>query len=151
MAIPRMVVVVGKAVSNPETPEDSVQQLNSAIDAEDLVMKNLKVTGLRGGAVTISQCTRFSGAPGSGNCTNSEFQIRDITVDGLVGTTKDSRVASFQCSAVKPCTNLALFNIDLKLASGVEADRYLCGNVVDPRGFNCTGPACVGGSATGGC
>ncbi|KAH8714752.1 galacturan 1,4-alpha-galacturonidase B [Ilyonectria robusta] len=119
--------------------------------AEDLVMENLKATGLRGGAVTISQCTRFSGAPGSGNCTNSEFQIRNISVDGLIGTTKDSRVASFQCSAVKPCTNLALFNIDLKLASGVEADRYLCGNVVDPRGFNCTGPPCVGGSATGGC
>ncbi|KAH7136904.1 galacturan 1,4-alpha-galacturonidase B [Dactylonectria estremocensis] len=111
--------------------------------AKDLVMENLKATGLRGGAVTISQCTRFSGAPGSGNCTNSEFQILDVTVDGLVGTTKDSRVASFQCSAVKPCTNLALFNVDLKLVSGVEADRYLCGNVVDPRGFNCTGSPCI--------
>ena len=61
---------------------------------------NLTTTSLRGSAVAISQCTRFSGAPGDGNCTNSQFQIRDITVANLKGTTESSRVASLQCSAV---------------------------------------------------
>ncbi|KAL6915398.1 hypothetical protein FSST1_006893 [Fusarium sambucinum] len=117
----------------------------------DLLMEDIKVDGLRGGAVTISQCTRFSGAPGSGNCTNSESQISRVIVNGLVGTTKDPRAASFQCSAVKPCTDIALLNVDLQINSTAEADQYLCGNVANPQGFNCTGAPCVGGSSTGGC
>jgi hypothetical protein len=116
-----------------------------------MTVKNLTVSGLRGAAFAISQCTRFSGAPGVGNCTNSGFQIRDITVDGVKGTTTSSRVASFQCSAVEPCTNIGLLDIDLELANGTAATDYLCGNVVSPRGFTCTGPVCVGGSDTGEC
>lgn len=118
-----------------------------------MAASNLQVEGLRGGAVTISQCTRFSGAPGSGNCTNSEFQIRDLVIDGLRGTTSDKtgRVASFQCSVVAPCTNLALLDVDVRFSNGSDAGAYLCGNVVNPIGFNCTGPACEGGSSTGGC
>lgn len=113
--------------------------------------KNLTVQGMRGAAFAISQCTRFRGAPGVGNCTNSQFQIRDITVDGMVGTTKSSRVASLQCSAVAPCTNIGLFDVDLEFANGTSATSYLCGNAVNPQGFNCTGTPCVGGSATGEC
>ncbi|CAG9938770.1 unnamed protein product [Clonostachys rosea f. rosea IK726] len=121
--------------------------------AANMAASNLQVEGLRGGAVTISQCTRFSGAPGSGNCTNSEFQIRDLVIDGLRGTTSDKtgRVASFQCSVVAPCTNLALLDVDVRFSNGSDAGAYLCGNVVNPIGFNCTGPACEGGSSTGGC
>ncbi|KAL4861783.1 hypothetical protein BDV12DRAFT_190847 [Aspergillus spectabilis] len=117
--------------------------------ASDMVFKNLEATDMRGSAVAISQCTRFSGAPGEGNCTNSQFQIRDLSVINLHGTTKSSRVTSFQCSAVAPCTNLGLFGTDLKFANGTVAGDYLCGNVKDPRGFECTGDVCVGGSATG--
>ncbi|GAB1215643.1 hypothetical protein ATERTT37_004835 [Aspergillus terreus] len=100
---------------------------------------------------TLHACTRFSGAPGEGNCTNSQFQIRDITLANLTGTTKVSSVASFQCSAVAPCTNIGLFHTDLTLSNGKIAGEYLCGNVEDPRGFECTGAPCVGGSATGEC
>ncbi|KAI3531931.1 exo-rhamnogalacturonase B [Colletotrichum filicis] len=119
--------------------------------ASDMSFKNLTVQGMRGAAFAISQCTRFRGAPGVGNCTNSQFQIRDITLNGMVGTTKSSRVASLQCSAVAPCTNIGLFDVDLEFANGTAATSYLCGNAVSPQGFNCTGAPCVGGSATGEC
>ncbi|KZL88333.1 exo-rhamnogalacturonase b, partial [Colletotrichum incanum] len=119
--------------------------------ASDMAFKNLTVAGMRGAAFSISQCTRFRGAPGVGNCTNSQFQIRDITVDGLVGTTKSARVASLQCSAIAPCTNIGLFGVDLRFSNGTAAASYLCGNAANPRGFECTGTPCVGGSATGEC
>ncbi|GKT42985.1 alpha-L-rhamnosidase rgxB [Colletotrichum spaethianum] len=113
--------------------------------------KNLTVADMRGAAFSISQCTRFRGAPGVGNCTNSQFQIRDITVDGMVGTTKSARVASLQCSAIAPCTNIGLFNVNLRLPNDTAAASYLCDNAASPRGFECTGTPCVGGSATGEC
>ncbi|KAI1272207.1 galacturan 1,4-alpha-galacturonidase B [Xylaria sp. FL0933] len=119
--------------------------------AADLELINLETTGLRGAAVAISQCTRFSGAPGVGNCTNSQFQIRDVTVNGLKGTTKSSRVASLQCSAVAPCTNIDIFDAELQLSNGTLAAEYLCGNVNNQTGWQCTGDACVGGSSTGEC
>ncbi|KAI9172674.1 LOW QUALITY PROTEIN: exo-rhamnogalacturonase B [Paramyrothecium foliicola] len=118
---------------------------------KDITFRNLTSYGMRGSAVSVSQCTRFIGAPGDGNCTNSQFRVNNITVDGLKGTTRSSRVASFQCSAVAPCTNLRLDNIDLRFDNGTAAPQYLCGNVFEPKGFECTGKACEGGSSTGGC
>lgn len=117
-----------------------------------MLFKNLTAISLRGAAVAISQCTRFIGAPGDGNCTNSQFQIKDVTVADLSGTTESGPVTSFQCSAVAPCTRLGVFGVDLEYAGGNGiAEEYLCGNVVDPRGFECTGEPCVGGSSTGEC
>lgn len=113
--------------------------------------KDLDSVGMRGAAVAISQCTRFIGAPGEGNCTNSQFQIRDVTVDNLQGTTKSSRVASLQCSAVAPCTDIALVDIDLRFDNGTSAAEYLCGNIEGEEGFECTGEVCEGGSSTGEC
>lgn len=114
-------------------------------------LTNLTTTGLRGAAFAISQCTRFSGAPGVGNCTNSEFQIRNVEIDGLSGTSKSTRLASLQCSAVAPCTNITIVDSTLHLDNGTVASEYLCGNVANPMGFSCTGVPCVGGSATGEC
>ncbi|KAB5517543.1 putative exo-polygalacturonase [Coniochaeta sp. 2T2.1] len=119
--------------------------------ASDMNFTALTVDRLRGAAFSISQCTRFSGAPGVGNCTNSKFQVRDIELRGLKGTTTSSRVASLQCSAVQPCTDIGLFDVDLRLVNGSSAADYLCGNVLLPHGFECTGSPCVGGSATGEC
>ncbi|PSN64886.1 extracellular exo-polygalacturonase-like protein [Corynespora cassiicola Philippines] len=119
--------------------------------AEDMVLKNLTIEAMRGSAFAISQCTRFIGAPGQGNCTNSEFQVRDVEIDGMRGTTRSSRVTSLQCSAVAPCTDIRLKNIDLKFANGTSAESYLCGNVIDNQGWECTGDVCVGGSSTGEC
>lgn len=119
--------------------------------AENMSMKNLTVKGMRGAAFSISQCTRFIGAPGTGNCTNSQFQVRDVDIQGMKGTTKDRRTVSLQCSAVAPCKNISLSGIDLKYSNGTSVANYLCGNVMEPKGWNCTGNVCVGGSSTGGC
>lgn len=121
------------------------------IVASDIRMENIEVKDLRGGVFTISQCTRFSGAPGDGNCTNSQFQIRDVTLDGVSGTTKSRVVTSLQCSAVAPCANIEIRNVDVAFDNGTVADAYLCGNALDPVGFECTGTPCVGGSAIGEC
>lgn len=112
---------------------------------------NLQVDEIRGAAFAISQCTRFSGAPGEGNCTNSPFQIRDVAAHHVDGTTLSANVASFQCSAVAPCTDIGLFDVDLHFDNGTRAGEYLCGNVVGNEGFECTGEPCVGGSSTGEC
>lgn len=119
--------------------------------AADISAKDLTAVGLRGAAVAISQCTRFIGAPGDGNCTNSQFQIRDLTVENLSGTTESSRVASLQCSAVAPCTGIGLIDVDLKFDNGTQAAEYLCGNVEEEVGFECNGEVCEGGSSTGEC
>ncbi|KAJ5610736.1 hypothetical protein N7510_007455 [Penicillium lagena] len=119
--------------------------------ASGMKLTNLTSTGLRGAAFAISQCTRFSGAPGEGNCTNSKFQIRNVQIDRLSGTSDSTQLASLQCSAVAPCTNITIADVDLHLNNGTASNEYLCGNVVNPAGFNCTGSPCVGGSATGGC
>ncbi|KAJ5336416.1 uncharacterized protein N7506_004438 [Penicillium brevicompactum] len=119
--------------------------------ASDLTLRNLTATGLRGAAFAISQCTRFSGAPGQGNCTNSQFQIRNVAIEGLSGTSKSAKVASLQCSGVAPCTDINISDTSLHLENGTLAASYLCGNVENPIGFKCTGTPCVGGSATGEC
>lgn len=139
------------AVSTLELPSRELFLMLSVPVASDIQASNLEMEGMRGGAFTISQCTRFSGAPGTGNCTNSQFQIRNLEVRNARGTTKSKNVASFQCSAVAPCTDIGLYDIDVRFTNGTAAPGYLCGNVVNPEGFECTGPPCVGGSATGGC
>ncbi|KAJ5832922.1 hypothetical protein N7474_001233 [Penicillium riverlandense] len=118
--------------------------------ASDMAFDGLAATALRGPAFAISQCTTFSGA--AGNCTSSKFQLRDLSFRNIAGTTTSEDVASFQCSAVKPCENIKITGVDLVLQSnGTQTDEYLCGNVEGTRGFKCTGDVCVGGSATGGC
>ncbi|KAL5443526.1 hypothetical protein PMIN06_008689 [Paraphaeosphaeria minitans] len=68
--------------------------------------------------------------------------LRGIEIDGMVGSSKSNRIASLQCSAEKPCTDITLQNIDLELSNGTAADNYLCGNVVDAKGWACTGKVC---------
>lgn len=116
-----------------------------------MTVTNLTTAGLTAAAVSIGSCTTFSGGGTPANCTNSQVQIHDIVVRGLTGTTKSDDVASLQCSAVKPCYNIALEGVDLTTDDSEEATSYLCSEVVDNVGFNCTGSACVDSSATGQC
>jgi galacturan 1,4-alpha-galacturonidase len=115
-----------------------------------MAFTNLYAKSLRGTPITISQCTTFSGAAGR-NCTSSKFGLSNLVFANITGTTAGTTVASFQCSAVKPCTDIQIEGISLKAANGTMAAGYLCGNLLRPVGFNCTGVACVGSSATGGC
>jgi galacturan 1,4-alpha-galacturonidase len=124
---------------------------HGSIVAADLLFEDMQATNLRSAPFTISQCTTYSGT--EGNCTSSKFEIYDISFKSIQGTTEGTTdVASFQCSAVKPCTNLVITDVDLVVASnGTNVNQYLCGNVENPEGWNCTGNVCVGSSATGGC
>ncbi|GAQ05909.1 alpha-L-rhamnosidase rgxB [Aspergillus lentulus] len=119
------------------------------IGASDISASNLHAYNLRGAPFTISQCTTFARAPS--NCTSSKFQIWDLRIEDVTGSSKTDVVASFQCSAVKPCTDIQIRNVNLQLSNGTMADEYLCGNVEGTRGFNCTGKACEKPSSTGGC
>lgn len=119
-------------------------------DASNLHFQNMQVENLRGAAFAISQCTTFSGA--AGNCSSSEFQLYDIMFKSVSGTTLSNDVASFQCSAVEPCKDIAILDENLVLSSDRNrANSYLCYEVEKPIGWKCTGPACVGGTATGSC
>ncbi|KAJ5642881.1 uncharacterized protein N7484_005388 [Penicillium longicatenatum] len=117
--------------------------------ASDMIFEDLSATGLRGPAFAISQCTTFSGA--SGNCTSSKFQLLDIVLKDIVGTSSSGEVATLQCSAVEPCENITIAGADLTFNNNTQVDEYLCGNVEGTFGFDCTGEVCVGSSATGGC
>ncbi|KFX95946.1 hypothetical protein V490_03582 [Pseudogymnoascus sp. VKM F-3557] len=120
--------------------------------AKDLHFSDIHLESGRGTPFTISQCTTFKGGGGPGNCTSSKFEISHINVNSVRGTTQDSKVSSFQCSAVKPCHDIKITDEHLVLKSnGTKATSYLCSNVFNTRGFNCTGPACEGASGTGGC
>ena len=149
MGIPPMVVAVVLVVSFLVMNSFFISLRSVVIS--DATFNNLHSTGMRGSAFAISQCTRFKGAPGVGNCTNSQFQVRNITINGLTGSTVAKNVASLQCSAVAPCTGISLFDIDLQYSNGTQAVSYLCDNAVNQKGFECTGKPCVGGSSTGEC
>lgn len=110
----------------------------------------MHVETLRGPAYAISQCTTFGSAVG--NCSSSQFQLSDITFQSTTGTLTSDVVASFQCSAEKPCENISILDNWLTVSSnGSLAESYLCYEVEDPIGWECTGEACVGGSASGNC
>ncbi|KAL9109086.1 MAG: hypothetical protein Q9227_006177 [Pyrenula ochraceoflavens] len=117
--------------------------------ASNMRFTSLSGTGFRSAPLSISQCTTFSGA--AGNCTSSKFELENIYVSDLSGTSTTGTVASFQCSGVKPCHDITIENVDLTVNGTQQAVGYLCGNVEGTYGWNCTGEVCIGASATGGC
>lgn len=74
-----------------------------------------------------------------------------MTFSDAVGTETADPIASLQCSAAAPCTNITITGMDLTLTNGTAASGYNCNALVDPRGFNCSGATCLTGSATGVC
>lgn len=111
---------------------------------------NLQVSDITSAPLAITQCEAYNGA--SPNCTNSKFQFRDLSFYNISGTSQSADIASFSCSAVEPCEGISIYDVDVEVYSnGTAATGYLCGNVEDTYGFNCTGDACVGVSSSGGC
>ncbi|KAI0021183.1 pectin lyase fold/virulence factor [Xylariomycetidae sp. FL0641] len=85
----------------------------------------------------ITQCTSYNGV--AGGCDTSEFKVEDMHWGDTVGTLKGNTVASLDCSAAAPCTNIDISNNNLTVAgSGDPATAFLCDNVEDPEGFACT-------------
>lgn len=90
-------------------------------------------------AFYITQCNSYSGF--TGKCDTSEFQISDIAIRSMGGTLKTDVVASMQCSGEVPCTDISIRDSMFKVNDGPIAKQYLCSNVVNPDGFECTGKA----------
>lgn len=111
---------------------------------------NLHGESFRNPPIAISQCTTFSGE--GGDCENSEFVIRDISVSGLTGSGQSTSAASLQCSAVAPCFDIEIKDVNLtNTDGGATVEEYLCLNANDLQGFECTGEACAEPNSTGGC
>lgn len=90
------------------------------------------------GIFAITQCTSYNSA--SGGCDTSEFNIRDLRLINWTGTAASDVVSDIQCSAASPCTGIVIDQVDIiDSVNGTRPANYLCDNVVDPTGFNCTG------------
>lgn len=88
----------------------------------------------------ITQCTSYNGV--EGGCDTSKFKIEGMHWGNTKGTSSGDKVVSLQCSGAAPCTNITIFDNDLTVEkNGTVPKSYLCSNVVDPVGFNCTGKA----------
>jgi galacturan 1,4-alpha-galacturonidase len=87
----------------------------------------------------------------AGDCNSSEFLIEDIFIENIEGTIDADPIASFQCSAAAPCKDISMLDVELTMVNGSVATGWSCSNLIGAVGFNCTGSACSGGTATGGC
>ncbi|KAJ3734483.1 pectin lyase fold/virulence factor [Lentinula guzmanii] len=93
------------------------------------------------GIFLITQCTSYNGV--TGMCDTSKFNLRDIKLKRWRGTASSSVVGSMQCSAASPCTGIEIEDVEDGIVDPVNGTRpvnYLCDSVMDPVGFNCTGP-----------
>ncbi|RDW59415.1 glycoside hydrolase family 28 protein [Coleophoma cylindrospora] len=90
------------------------------------------------GVFALTQCTSYNSA--SGNCDTSEFNIRDMKLENWTGTCTSDVIAEIQCSAASPCTGIEITGMNLvDTTNNTAPANYLCSNVVNPGGFNCTG------------
>ncbi|OMP83115.1 Alpha-L-rhamnosidase rgxB [Diplodia seriata] len=99
---------------------------------EDFVFDNAS------GVFAATQCTSYNGA--TGGCDSSAFNIRDLVLRNWSGTTTSDVNVAIQCSARSPCTGIRAEGVELwDTVNGTTPANWLCSNVVDPVGFNCTG------------
>ncbi|KAA8570045.1 hypothetical protein EYC84_002382 [Monilinia fructicola] len=118
--------------------KDSGISSDDAIVARNITFEDFSFHSLRGPPFSITQCTTFSGT--AGNCSSSAFQLSDLKMYNISGSMTNP-TASYQCSAVAPCSNITMENINVKDANGTAGAGYRCTNVVETTGFTCTGAA----------
>jgi galacturan 1,4-alpha-galacturonidase len=129
---------------------ESVNNADTLLVIKNITFKNFKLQQTRGAPFSITQCTTFSGV--AGDCNSSLFQLSDITISNVTGSTLTDPIASYQCSAAAPCHDISMFDVDLSVGSGsTVATGWNCSSVENTFGFNCTGTACLVGTATGSC
>lgn len=65
-----------------------------------------------------------------------------MTIRNWTGSAVSDVVGEMQCSGAAPCTGMVIENVGgiLDTVNGTVPRQYLCDSVVDPVGFNCTGP-----------
>ncbi|KIK64270.1 glycoside hydrolase family 28 protein [Collybiopsis luxurians FD-317 M1] len=105
--------------------------------ATNITFRDFTLQNLTENVAMITQCTSFEGA--TGDCDTSLFQLSNITWGpGITGSIQTDTLATMQCSGDAPCPGISLLGFN-EVAS-VGAREIKCSNVVDPVGFNCTGP-----------
>lgn len=107
----------------------------TSVSAEGITIQNIWDNPL-----TYALCYgQYNGV--EGGCDTSRFKISDMHWGNARGTTRSDRVATLDCSAEAPCERVELFDNDLTVAEdGRDVQVYLCDNVVDQEGFECTEP-----------
>ena len=89
-------------------------------------------------AWAITQCTSYNGMRGA--CWTSRLKVSDLHWGNTTGTIVGGQVATLQCSEEAPCEGVELFDNDLRhKQDGTPARGYKCANVIDGKGFECTG------------
>ncbi|WPG97367.1 pectin lyase-like protein [Acrodontium crateriforme] len=90
----------------------------------------------------IAQCTNYlrSRPKDDSICDTSFYQVSDIRFINATGTITSPNVATLQCSANAPCSGIDFSNNNVSPvgAAAQSATGYLCSNVKDPIGFQCT-------------
>ncbi|KAJ3974203.1 polygalacturonase [Lentinula raphanica] len=105
--------------------------------ATNITFRNFTLQNVTDNVALITQCTSFEGA--TGGCDTSLFQLSNITWGpGIVGNIQTDTLATMQCSGDAPCPEISLLGLDDVESEG--SAEIKCSNVLDPIGFNCTGP-----------
>ncbi|KAJ3730589.1 pectin lyase-like protein [Lentinula raphanica] len=105
--------------------------------ATNITFRNFTLQNVTDNVALITQCTSFEGA--TGGCDTSLFQLSNITWGpGIVGNIQTDILATMQCSGDAPCPEISLLGLDDVESEG--SAEIKCSNVLDPIGFNCTGP-----------
>ena len=87
----------------------------------------------------ILLCSSKSRIRVSTGLANPPCRISDLYFGPAEGTVQGPAVAAFQCSGKAPCTGITVIDNDFKIFSNHSIPTgYLCSNVDDPVGFNCT-------------
>lgn len=106
--------------------------------AANITLEGFRLDGAAG-VLAVTQCTSYNSA--AGGCDTSLFGVRDVRALGWSGTAASDVVAELQCSAASPCGGFVIEGVDIvDSVNGTRPGSYLCDSVVDPVGFNCTGP-----------
>ncbi|KIK65770.1 glycoside hydrolase family 28 protein [Collybiopsis luxurians FD-317 M1] len=106
--------------------------------ASNMTFSDFKLNNATG-IFAITQCTSYNSA--AGNCDTSLFNVRNLTLENWSGDAASDVVGSMQCSAASPCTGMRIQGIDINdPVNNTAPANYLCDSVLDPVGFNCTGP-----------
>ncbi|KAI0762754.1 pectin lyase-like protein [Fomes fomentarius] len=101
--------------------------------ARNIVFRDFNVTNITHGIAQISQCTSFDGQ--TGDCDSSTFRLSNITWTNITGSVANNLLASLQCSAAAPCTDITIAGVDgLAFNATVNATT----GTVDPPGVECT-------------
>ncbi|KAF2167153.1 glycoside hydrolase family 28 protein [Zasmidium cellare ATCC 36951] len=90
----------------------------------------------------LSSCYGYFGS--SPACETSEFQVSNLQIRNVTGSLSTDAVVSLQCSGAAPCQDVDIEDVNVTVPDG-ETPQYLCDNVDDPDGFECTGPTPIHG------